>query len=253
MSLGRSAAALALLLASGLMASCVVYTHDPATGPRTASAPRGAPPSAQTPAAPPAAAAADPAASADQPAPEPQTPPRQPPRQDGLSRLPGKLNLGAVTQLKLDVPAWSEGRPTILPEGIASGRPASFRSGAPPAYWIWQGPRGGWRLRTTTQNAPHVFRGRIKSTSSTIVNVHPSRTEYRDRIRRTSDGWIFHFRTEGHADGFTFMAQDQGCVHFDLQLDGGPVTKRVFIGQAEHEIRSGHFIICPKGYKPAGQ
>ena len=95
-----------------------------------------------------------------------------------------------------------------------------------------------------------MFRGRIKSTTSSVVNVHPTRTEYRDRIRRTQEGWMFSFQTRGHADGFTFMTQDQGCVRFELQRDGGPVTKRVFVGQREHEVRTGHFIVCPQGKAP---
>lgn len=90
-----------------------------------------------------------------------------------------------------------------------------------------------------------MFRGRIKGVSGAVVNVHPSRTEHRDRVAHTSDGWMFNFRTQGHADGLTFGTQDGGCVRFDLQLDGGPVPKRVFIGAKEISPRSGHFVLCP--------
>jgi hypothetical protein len=86
-----------------------------------------------------------------------------------------------------------------------------------------------------------------------VVNVHPVRTEHRDRVAHTAQGWMFNFRTSGHADGLTFGTQDGGCVRFDLQLDGGPVPKRVFIGAKELQPRSGHFMLCPNpnGAKPS--
>jgi len=152
-------------------------------------------------------------------------------------------------------PVWKElprvrVEPLLLPAGLGTGRPAGFEPGAPAAYWIWQGPRGGWRVKTTTKQAPHHFRGRVKSTSSGVANVHPSRTEHRDRIRPTPLGWAFSFRTRGHADGFTFVTRDNGCVRFDLLTDGGPVPKRIFIGKTQHQPATGHFILCPKGRVP---
>jgi hypothetical protein len=147
-----------------------------------------------------------------------------------------------------DEPPHSSGRPQSLPEGAGMGRPPGFRAGAAPAYWIWQGPRGGWRVRTTTNNAPHVFRGIIKGVTGPINNVHPTRTEFHDRVWKTRDGsWAFSFNTSSHADGFTFVVRDEGCVQFDLQLDGGPEPKHIYVGGGMVEPSSGFFIVCPRG------
>jgi hypothetical protein len=141
--------------------------------------------------------------------------------------------------------------PELLPPGVAGGRPPGFRPGAPAGFWIWQGPRGSWLLRTTTTDALHQFRGRISGLTGDIVNVHPLRTEFRDRIRRGSKGaWAFSFATQSHADGFTFMTSDGGCARFDLQLDGTSQPKRVFVGRGELQPRSGHFVVCPPGKGP---
>jgi len=118
------------------------------------------------------------------------------------------------------------------------------------AYWIWQGPRGGWRIKTTTKRLLHLFRGYLRGTTGAITNIHPSRTEFRDRVWRTGAGWAFSFKTMGHADGFTFMTRDNGCVGFDLQLDGGPHPQRIFVGRGQVEPPSNHFIVCPKGATP---
>jgi hypothetical protein len=153
----------------------------------------------------------------------------------------------SIPQPPREDPPYTSGRPAQLPEGAAAGRPPGFRPGAPAAYWIWQGPRGGWRLRTTTGGAVHAFRGHVRGVTGAVSNVHPSRTEFRDRFWKTREGtWAFSFTTSGHADGFTFVTRDDGCVHFDLQLDGGPEPKRVFVGQGEVQPSSGNFIVCPK-------
>jgi len=144
----------------------------------------------------------------------------------------------------------TRGAPVQLHPGVGAGRPRGFQSGAPAAYWIWQGPRGGWRLKTTTQQMGHLFRGHIRGTTGAINQVHPSRTEFRDRVWKTKAGWAFSFKTAGHADGFTFVTSDNGCVGFDLQQDGGPHPKRIFVGKKEVEPASNHFIVCPKGATP---
>ncbi len=140
--------------------------------------------------------------------------------------------------------------PALLRPGVGAGRPRGFRPGAPAAFWIWQGPRGGWRLKTTTKQMAHLFRGHLRGTTGGINQVHPSRTEFRDRIWKTKQGWAFSFKTLGHADGFTFVISDNGCVRFDLQLDGGPHPKKIFIGKREIQPPSNHFIVCPKGATP---
>jgi hypothetical protein len=210
----KVAAVLVALLATG---GCVVYTSTN-TGPRPAPRHAPRPPRAQP----------RPATPRPQPVSVPAPRPVDPP----------------------DAPPTARDRPLVLPDGIAAGRPAGFHPGAAPAYWIWQGPRGDWLLRTTTDGA-HLFRGRIHPTGTDrIDDVRASRRELGDRVTKTDDGLVFSFQTSGHADGLTFSTQAGGCLRFDLQLDGGATPKRIFIGKAQHEPASSHFIVCPKGKSP---
>ena len=97
---------------------------------------------------------------------------------------------------------------------------------------------------------PHVFRGHFDTVGGNISAVEASRTEFRDQVWKVREGWAFHFKTQGHADGLTFSAHDNGCVRFDLQVDGGPHKKRIFVGKSEYEPASNHFVVCPKGMQP---
>ncbi len=142
-------------------------------------------------------------------------------------------------------------RAELLPEDAARGRPPGFGPGAPAAYWIWQGPRGGWRLRITTAGERQVFQGRLKGTSSPIEHVRAYPNELRNRVRPSSNGWAFSFATLGHAHGFSFRVRDGGCVHFDLKTDARPKPQRIFVGSRKIEPRTGHFIACPAGRKPS--
>jgi len=135
----------------------------------------------------------------------------------------------------------------VLPPGSGDGRPPGFKPGAPAAYWIWQGPRGRWRIRTTTKSQPDVFRGHVQGTDGAIVDVRPTSHELRDRMWQVDPGWAFSFKTAGHADGFTFATRGSGCVRFDLLVDGGPHAKRIFVGRGAISPRTNHFILCPKG------
>jgi len=132
-----------------------------------------------------------------------------------------------------------------LPPGSANGLPRGLNPGAPAAYWIWQDPADGWHLRTTTAGASHQFMGRILAISGDIVGVKPMRTEHRDRVRYTKRGLVFDFQTQGSIDGIDFRASDNGCVRFNLKIDGGPAPKRVFVGSAGTEPPHAHFMVCP--------
>jgi hypothetical protein len=94
-----------------------------------------------------------------------------------------------------------------------------------------------------------VFRGRITPIKTTISSMSPSRTELRDRVWKKGGTWMFSFKTAAHADGITFKTKGDGCVKFDLQLDGGPVTKRIVVGKGQVSPATNHFIICPHGKK----
>jgi hypothetical protein len=219
----RAAALAAVFAASG----CVVYTSSgPSSGtPSTRPQPRRPRP------APRAHRPAPPTVARPAPVPVPAPPPSEPPSE----------------------PPSSRDRPVLLPDGIAAGRPGGFRPGAAAAYWIWQGPRGDWLVRTTTGGEPHAFRGRIHGTAGGTIDaqsLRSSRRELGDRVRASDGALVFSFDTAGHADGFTFATVGGGCVRFDLQLDGGATPKRIWIGKAQHEPASAHFIVCPKGRAP---
>lgn len=153
---------------------------------------------------------------------------------------------GALAQPPKDDPPSTRSKPQQLPPGVGTGRPKSFRPDAPAAYWIWQGPRGHWRVRTTSHDQPHLFRGFIHPVETSLGDIEPSRTEFRDRIWKRNQSFAFSFKTRSHADGFTFVSENNGCVRFDLQLDGGPEPKRIFVGAREVQPSSNHFVVCPK-------
>jgi hypothetical protein len=249
---GTLGTVLALLTGAWIGSSCVIYTQEPAATPeRSPAQPQAAPPrpgaaparrpplprlAHRTPTSLQATSSAEPGASDD-----PDSA-----RDAALAASAGPT----LPQAPFEEPPEYQGKVETFPPGAAVGRPPGFKPGAPAAYWIWQGPRGSWLLRTTPGGAPHLFRGRITGVSGEIVNVHPLRTEFRDRIRQTRKGWAFSFTTATHADGFTFMTRDGGCVRFDLELEGGPQPKRVIIGHGELQPQIPHFVVCPAGRTP---
>ena len=236
---------LALLVGAWIGSSCVVYTQEPSAGPeRRAAHAESGPAHRPPPPRPEPRTPADPHASPAAAPPGPDDPESAHDAAMAASAGP------AAPQAPFEELPEHQGRLEAFPPGAAVGRPPSFKPGAPAAYWIWQGPRGSWLVRTTTGGAKHVFRGRMAGAPGEIVNVHPLRTEFRDRIRRTRGGWVFSFTSAGHADGFTFMTREGGCVRFDLDLDGGPQPKRIFVGRGELQPATPHFVVCPAGKAP---
>jgi hypothetical protein len=228
---------LALTAVVALTGGCTIYTTQtsgaPTPRPRARSH-RAAPPAAPRPAAAAAPAPVAPAPATAAPVPTAAT------KGPAVVAQPGK-----------NAPPQSKSRAQPLAPGAGTGRPHGFRPQAAPAYWIWQGPRGHWRLRTTSKHQLHVFRGRVRAIDGTVSSIQASRNEFRDRMWQAGDDWAFSFKTKSHADGFTFEARGTGggnaCVKFDLQLDGGPEPKRIFVGRSQVQPASNHFVVCPKG------
>ena len=158
-----------------------------------------------------------------------------------------KPTLPRVTLPARQDPPRSRTKAHKLRDGIGEGRPAGFTMGADPAFWIWQGPRGAWRVRTTTKSEQHLFQGHVQGVTGTLVRVRHARNELRDHIWGKGRGRSFSFRTNGHADGFIFSTDDNGCARFDLLLDGAPKPSQIFIGRGQVNPSSGHFILCPRG------
>ncbi len=225
-------AALTLATSGGCTIITTTGSNDPPPSPRPRRNPHHRPPPPPAPRTPPGPT----------PAPAPA------PGRIAVNTNPGTPDL--PPQPAKEDPPSTPTRPSLMTAGVAEGRPDGFTPGAAPAYWIWQGPRGGWRVRTTTKATSHVFRGRITPVATDITVMSPSRTELREQVWKAGSSWHFVFRTAGHADGFTFKTRDNGCVKFDLQLDGGPVPKQIIIGKNQLSPSTNHFILCPHGKKP---
>lgn len=200
---------------------------------------QGPPPSAQP--APTAAPAPTPTGTIE-PAPAPVT-------NDPTAEIPADPeDPASVTdalppQPPMEAPPTTPGAAEELAAGVADGKPAGIEPGSPAAFWIWRNPAGVWKVRTTTAKLPHLFRGRVKGVRSPIGTVRPSRTEFADRVAKAGQEVHFNFATKGHVDGFDFRVQ--GCVRFDLQIDGGPAPKKIFVGQGVASPKTNHFILCP--------
>lgn len=187
----------------------------------------------------------------------PPAPPRPAPTSAPVRSQQHGFAMSLPAQPAKEAPTASPVRAHLLADGSGAGRPPGFRPDAAPAYWIWQGPRGNWRLRTTTRNKPHTFRGIIHGVQGPIVKMQPSRNQFRDRIwpsDRTGGvnrSWAFSFATNDHADGFIFASEGNGCVRFDLKTDGGAGTPiQIYVGHRQVQPRGGHFTVCPRGVQP---
>ena len=217
---------MALLVLAG---GCVLVARSPAPPPPPAAYHHGLPPMA--------------------PSPPPVTAPLPPPTVTNWVPPTGTASF-APPSGSLELPPPPAGQPELLPAGAAEGRPPRFVTGAGVGYWIWQGPRGSWLLRTTTGGEVHTFSGHLLGTSTPVTEVSPTTNALGDHLRRTDGGFAFSFQTSAHADGFTFVVDGARCARLDLRIDAAPAVRRIFVGGAQLQPRSGHFILCPRGQTP---
>ena len=129
------------------------------------------------------------------PAPSKPVTPIKSTRPDYKKRVPPKPTL--VAQPPRTAPRRSTTRPAQLPAGIGEGRPDGFRPGAPAAYWIWQGPRGQWRVRTTTAKALRHFRGHVVGVTSGSVDFPPPASSCETNCGATHQAGRFPSRRKG--------------------------------------------------------
>lgn len=211
--------------------SCVVNT-TPAGSPEPYPASPGAPPPSHPaqPAAAPApapAAPAQPAAAVPAPAPAPAATPAAP------------------------APAYAETpEPSEAPKeirfSVADGRPKGLVRGAFEAFWVWHDLNGKhWHVRSTTHSTMHRFQGSVIGEGGKLTDIHPTRTEWGDRIRANARGVSFDFHTNGDEDGFDFKVSGTHCVRMYLLIDGKPDPARINVGASDAHPPAWHFKVCP--------
>ncbi len=136
--------------------------------------------------------------------------------------------------------------PSQMAAGLADGRPARLKPSAAMSYWVWQGAKGDWHLRSTTSQQLHRFQGRIRPLEgASLGNLKATRLEWGDRMRLQGKDIVFDFSTQGGEDGFDFTLNGNACVEMDLRIDGTAHPKLIVIGKSEQAPASSHFIACP--------
>jgi hypothetical protein len=132
------------------------------------------------------------------------------------------------------------------PHGIARGAPRGLAPGHPETLWVWHDDNAGaWHVRATTRRQLHRFSGRVWTSDGQIVDVHPTRLEWGDRIRVAGRNVDFDFHTDGGIDGFDFRTAGTQCVHFALFIDGRGDPGRVTVGAGDMHPRHHVFTLCP--------
>ncbi len=136
--------------------------------------------------------------------------------------------------------------PAQMASGLADGKPPRLRPNAAMAYWIWQGAKGDWHLRSTTQKQSHRFQGRIRpQEGASLGNLTPTRLERGDRMRLQDQDILFDFTTQGGEDGFDFTLNGSACVEMNLRIDGAAHPRLVVIGKTEQAPAAARFLVCP--------
>jgi hypothetical protein len=154
---------------------------------------------------------------------------------------PATAQAGTMETIELD-----SSSPIQMASGLADGKPARLHPGAAMSYWVWQGAKGDWHLRSTTAHQLHRFQGRIRpGEGASLSNLKATRLEWGDRMRLQGQDIVFDFSTQGGEDGFDFTLDGNACVEMDLRIDTTAHPKLVVIGKGEQAPASAHFIVCP--------
>jgi len=198
------------------LSSCVVTSGPPPATSAPVATPPSTPPAAVAP-APPPAVAPTPAAAAEPVPPQPTFAPTPEPVE----------------------------KPAEHPHGFARGQPKDLQAGHPESLWVWHDDAAQWHVRSTTHAQEHRFSGRVWVSQGSIASVHPTRTEYNDRVRLSGRSIEFDFHTRGGIDGFDFSVAGAPCVHFALLVDGKGDPGRVKIGGNSVHPKHHVFTACP--------
>lgn len=137
------------------------------------------------------------------------------------------------------------GPPSKLLPGAANGAPADVKPSVGNKLWIWREQDGMWRIRSTTKNSRHKYRGRVVGETSHISWVQPELVEAGDAMTHHGGELIFEFDTAGHIDGVNFVSDDRRCVTFHITVDEKPQPQFIFIGASGANPPTDHFTLCP--------
>jgi hypothetical protein len=126
--------------------------------------------------------------------------------------------------------------------GIAEGAP-TFSPSSPPAYWIWHGRDGVWRVRTTDGNSLQKFGGRINIRTGNLSGIRISRVDLERRMDVKGQTISFNYATNGQSEGVDFTVEEPNtCVMFSL---GARPNKRIFVGARMIQPPDEDFLLCP--------
>ncbi|HEX15568.1 MAG TPA: hypothetical protein ENF44_00380 [Deltaproteobacteria bacterium] len=117
-------------------------------------------------------------------------------------------------------------------------------------YELWR-DRGGWHLRWTGAGSFHHFFGKIWAPGGEVFLLRRHRLERGDRVWREGRGIRFDALAVGGWDGFDFRWRGKRLI-LDLEIDGRPCRRRIYIGADGVHPRTQPFSIVrgPRAGKP---
>ena len=135
--------------------------------------------------------------------------------------------------------------PAQVSTAVLSGRPTQLRSGANQSYWLWTDADGVWHLRTTTAGVRRHFQGRIRPDADVTLALSSGMIGGgKDAVALQGNDIVFNLETKGHQDGFDFRVNGDGCLEFDLRIDGDGNPGRIFLGKDNRTPANSHFLVC---------
>ncbi len=125
------------------------------------------------------------------------------------------------------------------------GRPQEVRGAR---FELWHN-EAGWHLRWTGAGSSHHFFGKIWAPDGELVITRRHRLEEGDRVWKEGRGIRFDAYASSGEDGFDFRWRGRELV-LDLEMDGKPCRKRIFIGsQGIHPAQQPFVIVRPRPKK----
>lgn len=114
-------------------------------------------------------------------------------------------------------------------------------------YELWK-DEGGWHLRWTGAGSPHRFSGKIWAPDGRVVILRRQRLERCDRVWREGRGIRFDAFASRGWDGFDFRWRGRRLI-VDLEVDGGPCRRRIFVGAEGVHPKGQPFVIVRRRHR----